>query len=182
MSLRLRIVEFYLPGFIKIRRFRDLFELTAQAFETPIPDLHGLSFEETLSAYAKFTKNQVERIAGSVSRLAIIRERLRERAFAFGRKLGKDLGVRTRMDVLRAGRLLYKLLRIDFRGTPKGEIEIASCSFSGLYSPKTCETISGLDEGLLAGLAGGGTLIFSARITEGRDACRACFHFPETLP
>ena len=40
--------------------------------------------------------------------------------------------------------------------------------------------VSGLDEGLLAGLAGDGRLVFTERLTEGADRCRARFVAEET--
>ncbi len=73
------------------------------------------------------------------------------------------------------GRILYRALKIDFRGISSGEIEISRCYFSQFYSPQICELISSLDEGILAGLAGDGRLTFSQRITEGRDCCKALF-------
>ena len=99
----------------------------------------------------------------------------------FGRRIGAMLGVRSRKDAMRAARLLYRFLGIDFLGADSGEIIIRRCSFSEHYTPETCALMSGLDEGVLAGLAGGGRLTFQARLTEGRDSCRARFAFPESL-
>ncbi len=59
---------------------------------------------------------------------------------------------------------------------------MSACSFADVYSAATCRMIAALDEGLLIGLAGGGTLVFSSRLTEGAADCRARFDFPENLP
>jgi len=77
---------------------------------------------------------------------------------------------------MRAARLLYGTMGIDFRGSDDGNILIGKCAFSDFYESRTCALISALDEGLLAGLAGGGRLEFSERITDGQSRCRARFH------
>ena len=56
-----------------------------------------------------------------------------------------------------------------------GEITISRCYFSSFYSPEVCRVMSAMDRGLLAGLAGGGELVFIQRITEGQPCCRARF-------
>jgi hypothetical protein len=69
--------------------------------------------------------------------------------------------------------LVYKIIRIDLQGGPEGHILIRKCFFSHYYSYEVCRVISSLDEGLLAGISGGGRLKFDQRITEGHDCCRA---------
>jgi hypothetical protein len=82
---------------------------------------------------------------------------------------------------MRAARLLYRSISIEFRGDENGRIDIPACAFAEIYSPETCRMIAALDGGLLIGLSGGGTLSFSARLTEGAPSCRARFDFPERL-
>jgi len=65
------------------------------------------------------------------------------------------------------------MLGIDFLGEPDGSMVMTRCFFSDYYSSPVCRLISSLDEGLLVGLAGGGRLSFSQRITEGHECCRA---------
>ena len=182
MSLRLKLAELYLPRSIRARRFRELFGLTARAVESPVPLPDGLSFEEERLAFARFTQNPSERLAGDDHARAEAERRLRESAYDLGQRLRKDLGVRSRADVMRSARLLYRLLGIDFQGTEDGTIIIPKCFFAETYSARTCDLISALDEGLLAGLAGGGTLVFSERITENRPCCRARFGFLKATP
>jgi hypothetical protein len=107
---------------------------------------------------------------------------MRNLARGLGGRLRDRLKVRSRADVMKAGRLIYRLLGIELRGTAAGDIVIDRCSFGRTYGPETCALMSALDEGLFAGLSGGGSLEFSARITEGRPACRARFVFPPELP
>jgi len=69
--------------------------------------------------------------------------------------------------------VIYKMLKIEFHGDSHGDIVIKRCFFSTYYSSNVCHLISALDEGLLAGLSGGGQFSFSQRITEGYSVCRA---------
>jgi hypothetical protein len=181
MSLRLRLAEVWLPGPVRKKYFRELAERTARAFEVPPPDLAGLAAEEARRLFARFSHACASGLAADAAARTLAEQRLRAEAMALGRRLASALGVRTRSEVLRAARLLYGSIQIDFRGDERGRIHISGCSFADVYSPATCRTIAALDEGLLVGLAGGGTLTFSARLTEGAPACLARFDFPETI-
>ena len=180
MSLRLRIAELGLPPAVRKRGIRELFGLCARAFGTPAPDLARLDPEEALSLFARFTCEQAARLQTDDDARRRIERRLREEAIVFGRGLRRVLGLRTPAQAMRAARLLYRAVGIDFRSSAAGEILIAACSFAETYTPTTCRTIAALDEGLLIGLAGDGELSFSARLTEGHPACRARFDLPET--
>lgn len=181
MNLRLALAERFLPLPFRKRELLSLFELTAEAFEAPLPALKGKTFDEMLGAYARWTNEQAARTAEDESRAAAARARLRDLAFAYGGRIRKRLGLRTRRQAARAGRLLYRLIRIDFQETEAGEILVRRCYFSRIYAPQTCALMAGLDEGILAGLSGGGRLEFSSRITENDLACRGRFTFPEDL-
>lgn len=181
MSLRLRLAELWLPGAIRKKYFRELVERTARAFEVPPPELAGLAPEEARLLFARFSNALASGLGSDAAARTRAEQLLRSEAVALGRRLASALGVRTRSEVIRAARLLYRSIRIDFRGDERGLIHIPDCSFAGVYSPETCRTIAALDEGLLIGLAGGGTLSFSSRLTEGAPACLARFDFPEEL-
>lgn len=51
-------MRFYIPEFIKKKKLNELFSLTADAFQSELPELKGLSFAERLAGYALFTKEQ----------------------------------------------------------------------------------------------------------------------------
>jgi hypothetical protein len=178
LNLRLALAEIGVPSILRNRRFRGLAALTADAFSVPEPDFSARSWEARLEAFARWTRALADRAAEDGAEAARIGVRLRERAFAFGGRLRKDLKPRHPAEVMRAARVLYRLIGIDFQGTAGGEIVVSRCSFSGIYAPATCALIAALDEGLLTGLAGGGSLRFSSRITEGGGCCRARFRFP----
>ena len=181
MNVRLRLAEIYLPGAVRRKKFAELVRLTARSFGTEPPSL-PYARDKATRAYALFTREQaLDCLAGGVEAGAI-QERLFAGAFEFGSRLRRALGVSNPEEAMRAARLLYKGIDIDFRGRPDGDISIRTCAFSEIYSAGICALMSAVDEGVLAGLAGGGRLVFSGRLTEGRDRCLARFFFPGSRP
>ena len=169
----------HMPAIVKRQALLQLFRATAAAFQADMPRLSGLSREQCLLAYARFTTDQVEEALRQGGDLSELRERLYRNAYRLGRTPGWLLRVRSVDDVMALGRTLYDILGIDFHGSDggsgSGEITISRCYFSSFYSPEACQLMSAMDRGLLAGLAGGGELVFIERITEGRPCCRARF-------
>ncbi|MCE5251603.1 hypothetical protein LLG96_15450 [bacterium] len=174
MNLLLRIMQIYIPTFIKKRKIEELFNCTALAFECNIPQVDGLSFDECLEMYALFTKEVVERSIQQGNDMQIIKKRLYQNAFRLGEQIRKRFHVTTIEEVMTMSRILYRALKIEFHMTVQRDVTIKRCFFSRFYSSQVCQVISSLDEGVIAGLSGGGKLIFSGRITEGKDCCKAC--------
>lgn len=169
------MAEIYIPAFIKRRELINLFSLTGSAFGSDVPKLAGLSFDDCLTEYARFTKREVEKSIDRLYNLGSPRQQLCRNAFELGNKIRKRLRITSTGDVMMACKIIYKCLGIDFSGTEQGEITIRSCFFSEYYSDQVCGVISCLDKGMVAGLSGGGRLSFSQRITEGFDSCKATF-------
>lgn len=171
MGLLLTVATIYVPAPVRRRKVEMLFRATADAFQTAPPSTEGLSYDECLTRYARFTREQADNAIrqGSESE---VQSRLFENAYRIGRQLGTDFKVHV-ADVMRMGAIVYKMLGIDFHGEPGGNIVIKRCFFSSYYSSQVCGLISSLDEGLLVGLAGGGSLSFKQRITEGHACCLA---------
>jgi hypothetical protein len=178
VNLRLAAAEIGVPGPIRTRKFRELAALTADAFQVPEPEFPARPREARLEDFARWTRDLAERTAADEAAAVSAGIRLRERSFIFGSRLRRILKPRNPAEVMRAARVLYRLIGIDFQGTEDGEIIVSRCFFSGIYAPSTCAMIAALDEGVLAGLAGGGSLRFIGRLTEGGDCCRARFRFP----
>lgn len=180
MNFRLALASLHVPAFVRRRKLGELVRRAADAFGAVPPDVSDQSLPERLRTFAAFTNEEAELACrqghGDVPGSAV-RARLRATARDFGQALRRDLGVESRADALRAARVLYRALGIDFRGRPDGAIAIRRCYFADWYTPRVCALMSALDEGVLAGLAGGGRLEFSERITEGCRGCRATFHF-----
>lgn len=175
MNLLLRALQVHTPEHLRRRRLAELAAVTAGAFGCPAPELAGLTGDERLRCYAEFTRARVDEAIATGRDLQLIHDRLYAGAFRIGSELRRVLRLATMADAMAAARVLYRGLGIDFRGTPSGDVLVASCFFSDFYSRDVCRVIAALDDGFVAGLAGGGRLIFLQRITEGYDHCRACF-------
>jgi hypothetical protein len=174
VSLRLALASLPLPAWARRWGLRELARRTARAFGAKAPDVAG-PFPAALRRYAAFTREQADRALADAARTPVARARLRAEAFDLGAALRRRLGVRSRADAMRAARLVYRIVDVEFQGDADGEIRVARCAFSALYAPTTCDLISAFDEGLLAGLAGEGRLHFSRRISEGAGWCAATF-------
>ena len=176
MNLRLRLLALYTPDWLQRYMLRELFQSTAAAFGCPPPPPDGRAPATLLAQYARFTQSMAEAaLEGDHSALPDLETRLYREAYALGARLRRLCGVTTRQDVMDAAQWLYRILGIAFQGTADGAIVIRRCAFSDIYSGPVCRLISALDQGVLAGLAGGGQLTFQARLTEGAASCRACF-------
>ena len=164
-----------MPSIFKRQALVQLFRSTAAAFQCDMVRLSGLSREQCLQEYARFSADRSEQALRCGGDLSELRERLYRHAYRLGRIPGWLLGIRSVDDVMALGRLLYGILDIEFNGSGNGEITISRCYFSRFYSPEVCRVMSAMDRGLLAGLAGAGDLVFIQRITEGQPCC--CGHF-----
>ena len=173
MNILLRMAERHIPVFVKRRELNKLIHLTASAFGCGVFSTAGLSYNECLAEYARFTKAAVDQTVKRGENLLNMQDRLFQGAFVYGKLWRKRFGVSNMSEVMRAGHVLYRAIGIEFRGTDLGSIEISKCFFSGYYSPATCSAISSIDAGIMAGLSGGETLIFSQKITEGSNICKA---------
>ena len=179
MNPRLSLARLYLPASLRRRKLAELLRLTARAFDAVPPPSEGLSLEDLRRLYAEFSRQAAERALSRPDTLAATEQSLFDGALDLGREIGRELRVSTPREVMAAARVLYGALGIDLEGHPEGDIVVRRCSFSGLYSPAVCRVMSFVDAGVLAGLAGGGRLEFTARLTEGALCCRARFSLPE---
>lgn len=179
MKIALAILDFYTPGSFRKQILRRLFSATARAFGADPPPTGGFSAGRLLQAYALFTRDQSEKLWAENRDEDEAAGKLFQNAFDLGTALRQKLGVRSREDVIRASRVLYRVLGISFEGRTDGRVAIRDCYFSRLYTSRVCRLVSALDAGAAAGLSGGGRLEFSQRITEGHDSCRASLIFEE---
>ena len=179
MNPRLFLARLYLPAGLRRRKLEELLRLTARAFGEAPPSVEGLSLEGLRRRYAEFSREMADRALARPAGLTMIERRLFDEANRLGHEIARELGVSTFQEAMAAARILYKGLEIDFRGDQQGDIVIRRCSFSRHYSPDICRLMSSLDAGILSGLAGGGGLEFSERLTAGASCCRARFSFPE---
>jgi hypothetical protein len=168
----LKIIQIYVPEFIKKRKLSELFNLTADAFQCEPPELRGLSFAECLSKYALFTKEQAESYLTGGAPVEEVKHRLYQNSCIFGQSLRKSLHIAEWEESVKALGIIYKLIGIEFHYEGRDEFIIKQCFFSRYYIKETCMIISSLDEGMAAGISGGGRLCFNSRITEGFGCCK----------
>jgi hypothetical protein len=170
----LQFPRFHIPGFVRRRVIRELSGLTADAFKCVAPSLNDLSGKACLNEYALFTNEQATKVIQGEGGSEAVKKRLYQNAFLMGSKIRHRFHITKQRDVMLASRLIYALLDIEMQ-EGSGGIIISRCFFSKYYSCDVCQVISSLDEGMAAGLSGGGRLEFQQRITQGSDCCRASF-------
>jgi hypothetical protein len=181
VNLRLIIARVYLPDSAKKERLRELFRVTAEAFQQRIPETTEAAFGDCLQSYSNFTKTQTEAYIQDGQDIEGLKRRLFQGAEKLGEKIRRSYNITTFSEVIRMSRILYKALGIDFRCDLQGQVIIRRCFFSRCYSAEVCRIISLLDQGILAGLSDGGELKFSHRITEGNACCKAHLVLPEEI-
>ena len=178
MNLLLGLASVYLPAPFARRRLDQLVAVTADAFQRPAPDVRGLSYRESLKAFAVFSRDCAEACLNLPDGAATARSRLFGAAETIGQDLRREFRVATGHDVASALRISYKALGVRFEGAGFGEVVITRCLFSSYYSGPVCRMMQALDQGLASGLSLGGQLTFASRITEGNPRCRATLEPP----
>lgn len=179
MKIALAMLGLYVPVPVRKRVLRELFVATARAFGVEPPPTRGLSTRRLLQAYALFTKEESEKVWAESRDESSVERRLFKSASELGARLRRKFGVRSRKDVIRLSRVVYKILGISFEGLTDGQVIISDCYFSRFYTGRVCRLISALDEGAAAGISGGGKLEFMQRITDGHGSCRARLLFED---
>lgn len=168
-----------MPAWVKKAQLRLLFKATSDAFQAPLPRRTRLNHQALLEAYASFTAQETLRLQANDAELTQAKQRLYDNAFALGARLRTVLKI-SPSDAFLLIQLLYRNMEIELSGELPGTIVVSRCFFCKYYSPFVCEFISALDSGIMAGVVGEGGLVFSERITEGFEACKAVFMTGET--
>lgn len=149
-----------------------LLDVFAVTFGVEAPHVIGKNPDDALFAFREFTAACMEEALASPAYAARKRVELEARAFAFGEKVRR---------VLRPGEdelaelvsRLYSAIGIEVTGAVPGTLVFHRCSFAQRYTPALCAFMGAFDSGFVGGLAGGGSLRFEARISEGAPCCRA---------
>lgn len=152
---------------------RTLHRMTAKAMGAPFRP--GIP---PLPAYACFTQEQMEQIANAD--IEAVQKRMYQSARRMGGLIRNVLFIRSNARARRVIISLYRNIGIDLEGSCPGTVTIRRCYFSEFYTPEMCAIMSAMDQGIFAGLFGGGDLTFVSRITEGCSCCRAVFAPEET--
>ncbi|MGZ7065153.1 MAG: hypothetical protein ACXVI6_02225 [Candidatus Aminicenantales bacterium] len=175
MNIRVLAASIWLPPPLRKKKLADLFTITAKAFGQNPAANEGASGDPSLESYAVFTRRLVENAIARGSDMAAVRSALRREALAFGERVRRQFSVRSPEDALRLLEFAYRSIGIALDADAEGRMTVSRCFFSRYYAPETCRVVAALDEGLMAGILGEGTLEFQERITEGHSHCRAVF-------
>lgn len=200
MSVRLALASRWLPPWVIRRELTRVGDATTAVLDCLLRE-HAPRELEVLQGDKSPLRGSLRRrrralAAAHTARIAFLVNALgrdaasaeaRRRLFEAGGALGDDarrrLGVRrTRRDLVRAARVLYRVLGIRFRAEwttdCRARVEITRCALAHGYSRDTCLALSATDAGVVAGLWPGAELEFDERITEGRPACIARLTLP----
>jgi hypothetical protein len=119
-------------------------------------------------------------LLGEATAMAEGRKRMFEAGLILGQHARKGLGVGDSVeDTIKAARILYKILGIEFSTeNTDGNIIlwVSSCALSKYYTPQTCSILSYADKGVLKGLNKNMDLKFVEKITLGSERCKACIN------
>jgi hypothetical protein len=178
MGLLVSVLQLHTPEFVSKMAMAQLCKFTAAAFNADVPRLAGLNSEECLATYARFAATQAGQRLQEGREIEILEKRLYENAVEMGKQQRMWFQPHSMQEMMTVGRVLYRMLQIDFQGDAYGDVVITSCYFSRFYSCEVCRLMSSMDRGLFAGLSNGGQLTFTARITEGQTCCRGHFCWP----
>jgi hypothetical protein len=195
LRVRLLFLSWWTPKFIIYRELCQVDVLTTDALEGLLekhsPNVKedrskkglssGESIEERRTAMAVKHSNLVVRLVEVLGKEQAIRLG-REALFKVGEDLGGEtcqkLGVgESFQDLVRAAKILYRVLGIDFdvelTDPNNAVLTINRCALSADYSDLTCQILSATDEGTIRGLNQNMNMTFTERITGGQPKCKA---------
>lgn len=156
------------PEWVRRLEIQALLDLAARSFGREGKSVRRLPAEKALEAYAAYTAACMEKAEADS-------ECLYQSAYRLGQRLRRVSGFTEDGDLKRLVFYLYRNIGITMQGSLPGQLTISACFFSRFYTPEQCRTMSSVDEGIIAGLLGGGTLQFTERLTENCGRCSACF-------
>jgi len=179
MNMRISFMELFFPDYLKRKELLELFRITASAFQVPMPPVKGGSFKDVLHLFGVFTKEVALQEISREEDVDPVKKRLYDGAFQIGRELRDRMRIRSSRDAVKAAKLLYRSIGIEFQCNKMGEVEICRCYFSAFYPREVCWIISSIDQGIIAGLTEGARFWFLSRITEGSRSCVGQIEFKE---
>jgi hypothetical protein len=201
MSLKLDLLSLWMPDFIMKKEIKyisavtigELDRLIQENTPSPItllqnPKLEGSSMNmrmEMASAHEKRVKLLIQAL-GRKQALQLGKDALFNTGQELGSQLKRRLGVGDGLnDLIKAARILYKVLGIDFevKSTEEGKekiiLEVNRCQLARYYSPDTCLVLSATDEGVVQGLNPNIAMKFTRRMAAGSDCCLASIQVKE---
>lgn len=192
MGIKLRILSVWTPQFILKQELEGTNSITNNYLDNLIID-HGGSPPQYMDLKGNLDNKRKQMAIEHNTRVKILIDLLGEsQAMVEGRKkmfeAGLILGQRARnvlgvgnniKDTMKAAKILYRVLGIDFTTEIKEDLIILwvnSCSLSKYYTHETCSILSYADKGVLKGLNGNMDLEFVEKITSGSKKCKGCIN------
>lgn len=195
MGVRLLFLSRWTPKFLIYRELCRVDALTTDALEGLLSKYSsnnkkeiskkdastGGSIEQRRDAMAlkhADLVNSLAEVLGKEEAIRLGREALFKIGEELGSETGQKLGVgRSLQDLIRAAKILYCILGIDFEvqvQNPSNAILIINrCALAANYSELTCQVLSATDEGTIRGLNQNMNMTFTERITGGQPKCKA---------
>jgi hypothetical protein len=195
LGLRLRLFSWWTPKSIIYRELVRVDTLTTDALEDLLLKHSSINKEEepkkeTVSKESVDNKRELMAskhvdlvtslvdILGKEEAIRLGRETMFKVGENLGRETGQMLGVgRSIKDLIRAAKILYRILGIEFeveiKGPASAVLIINRCALSTKYSELTCQILSATDEGVIRGLNKNIKMRFTERMTSGLTKCKA---------
>ena len=177
VNLWLAIARRWIPGLAKHQALDGLIDLTAEAFQIESPGTRHMPLAERIEAFARFSHSCAREYMNADKDPGPVMRELYRRAKLLSGEVRRVFNPSSKREYLELLRILYGIIGITVETEECGRIRVTSCAFSSVYSPHTCRIMSAVDDGIAAGLWGGGRLTFARRITEGFPCCEARFDF-----
>lgn len=199
MGIRLRLLYMWTPNYVIKRELRNLNDQTVGALTSLLaayaPQERPVEIEpqtekgvkaqraDMAKTHAKMVE-ALESAVGHDKAVALGRESLYAVGVALGEQTRSKLGVGdSQSDLIRASKILYRILGIDFHiewiDESNAVAVIERCALSAEYSKLTCEVLSATDEGVISGLQPNVKMKFTQYITGGCPNCRANLKFTQ---
>ncbi len=198
MGIRLQILSWWTPEWLLKKGLNELASATIQGMEELLMEnppnknyylkqvILNDNLDEKRKLMAHIHNKLVKSIIDYMGRedgISRGREVMFQKGLILGQRFRKILGVKNLSDVIKAARILYLALDIEFH-VEENEIGektmvVNHCSLAREYNPQTCHVLSAADEGVLQGLNPNIQMEFTQRITEGCSTCLAPIRLDE---
>lgn len=194
ISLKLWFASFWMPKNRILKELRRVYFETNNALDSLLKkngfknrldlvdfDIDKIGIEELRRKMAKEHNIKVSTLVSILGRKKAVFQ-ARKELLKVGIRLGEMARYELRVgnsisDMLRAAKIMYRILGIDFEIKPITGNEVLMfvnrCSLSKVYNDVTCEVLSAADEGVVRGLNSNFEMSFGERITSGAKKCKA---------
>jgi len=201
VGLALRLLSAWTPRRVLLRELAVLDGRTTRALDglvarhapgsvaslAPHAPAASGSLEDRRDAMAAAHEARIAALAAAVGRERAV-NLARETLFRVGLEVGEEARARlgvggTVEDLVRAARVLYRVLGIEFHVEGHGPggwvMRVDRCALARRYSDATCLALSAADEGVIRGLDPRASMAFEERLAAGAPACVARIHMGE---